>query len=71
MKRLFFSLIALAGVLNLVSARTFDMKQLGADITGKKACTQLINKTIAKAAAEGGGTIYFPSGTYLTAAINM
>ena len=71
MKRLFFSLIALAGVLNLVSARTFDMKQLGADITGKKACTQLINKTIAKAAAEGGGTIYFPAGNYLTAAIKM
>lgn len=36
-----------------------------------KPCTKLINQTIEKAASEGGGTIYFPAGTYLTATIHM
>ena len=52
-------------------SRTFDMKQLGADAKGIKSCTELINRTIEKAASEGGGTIYFPAGTYLTATIHM
>lgn len=49
----------------------FDMKQLGADLTGIKPCTDLINRAIDEAFAEGGGTIYFPAGTYLTATIRM
>lgn len=53
------------------TARTFDMKKLGADAEGNKPCTQLINRTIEKAAAEGGGTLYFAAGTYLTATIHM
>ncbi|GAB6119156.1 glycoside hydrolase family 28 protein [Dysgonomonas termitidis] len=47
------------------------MQDMGADTTGAKACTALINNTIRKAAQEGGGTIYFPAGQYLTAAIHM
>ena len=53
------------------ASRTFDLKLLGADTKGIKPCTQLINQTIEKAAAEGGGTLYFPAGTYLTATIQM
>ena len=70
MKRLF---IFIMGVMMAVVAtsRTFDMKQLGADAKGIKPCTKLINQTIEKAASEGGGTIYFPAGTYLTATIHM
>lgn len=70
MKRLF---IFIMGVMMAVAAtsRTFDMKQLGADAKGIKPCTKLINQTIEKAASEGGGTIYFPAGTYLTATIHM
>ena len=70
MKKLF--LFALCLILTHLSwAKTYDIKKLGADATGKKACTELINKTIDKAAQEGGGTIYFPAGTYLTATIEM
>lgn len=71
-KHLLFFMVFLLG-LNIVvaNARTFDMKQLGADLTGKESCTDLINKAIDEAAAEGGGTIYFPAGTYLTATIRM
>lgn len=70
MKRLF---IFIMGVMMAVVAtsRTFDMKKLGADAKGIKPCTKLINQTIEKAASEGGGTIYFPAGTYLTATIHM
>ena len=71
MKRIFSFAIALLCISLSVSARTFDMQQLGADVTGKIPCTELINKTIDQAAAEGGGTIYFPAGTYLTATIQM
>jgi polygalacturonase len=39
---------------------------LGADVSGKKKCSELINKTIDKAFSEGGGTLYFPAGEYLT-----
>ncbi|MFR9165576.1 MAG: glycoside hydrolase family 28 protein [Dysgonomonas sp.] len=51
--------------------KTYNIQELGADATGKAKCTELINQTIDKAAAEGGGTIYFPAGEYLTAAIYM
>lgn len=54
-----------------ISAATYNIKELGADATGKIKCTDLINSTIEKANAEGGGTIYFPAGEYLTAAITM
>ena len=55
----------------LVQASTYNMRALGADATGKKSCTKLINETIKKAAKDGGGTLYFPAGTYLTAAIHL
>lgn len=70
MKRIYISmLVSLLAVTSI--ARTFDMKKLGADTKGIKPCTQLINRSIEKAASEGGGTIYFPAGTYLTATITM
>lgn len=53
------------------TAKTYDIKQLGANHKGEKSCTELINKTIQKASAKGGGTIYFPAGTYKTGAIEM
>lgn len=70
MKKIFSTIIAILLVFSL-SAETYNMKQLGADLTGKTKNTELINQTIDKANAEGGGTLYFPSGTYLTAAIHM
>lgn len=49
-----------------ISADTYNIKTLGADASGKKLITELINKTIDLAYTKGGGTIYIPSGTYLT-----
>ena len=70
MKKTFILSLCLLSVFCL-SAKTYDMQKLGADISGKKKCTELINSTIKKAAAEGGGTLYFAAGTYLTGSIQM
>lgn len=70
MKRLFICVVGLIVTATMWS-RTFDMKQLGADPRGMESCTRLINQTIEKAFSEGGGTLYFPAGTYLTATIQM
>ncbi|KDN56687.1 glycoside hydrolase family 28 protein [Flavobacterium seoulense] len=56
---------------SLTYAKNYDIKALGADASGKVKCTQLINKTIELASNEGGGTLYFPSGTYFTGAITL
>jgi polygalacturonase len=52
-------------------AKTYNLQELGADITGKTKCSDLINKTIEKAFSEGGGTLYFPAGKYLTGPLCM
>lgn len=52
-------------------SKNYDIKALGADVTGKIKCTKLINETINLAANDGGGTLYFSSGTYLTGAITL
>ncbi|SHG03564.1 Polygalacturonase [Dysgonomonas macrotermitis] len=70
MKKSFLCLAFLLCLTGL-QAKIYNIKDLGADTTGKNTCTQLINESIQKAAAEGGGTIYFPAGNYLTAAIHL
>lgn len=70
MKRVFIILLCVISITNMQS-KTYNIQQLGADVAGKIKCTDLINKTIEKASSEGGGTLYFPAGQYLTAAIKM
>jgi len=53
------------------NAKLVDMKKAGANSSGTKLNTVLINKTIDKLNAKGGGTLYFPSGKYLTGAIKL
>lgn len=48
-----------------------NMKLQGADDCGKKINTELINQTIIDLSSKGGGTLYFPAGTYLTGAIKL
>lgn len=70
MRNIFFSIIFCLSIL-AIQAKIYDIKSLGADTSGKVACTDLIKQSIKNASAEGGGTIYFPAGTYLTAAIHL
>ncbi|MFV0521688.1 MAG: glycoside hydrolase family 28 protein [Mangrovibacterium sp.] len=66
-----FMLVVFTVLATTVNAKMYNMKNLGANAKGNKLCTKLINKTIQKASERGGGTIYFPAGTYVTGAIEM
>jgi len=52
-------------------ASIVDMRRAGARGNGSTLNTRVINRTINKLHASGGGTLFFPAGTYLTGAIRM
>ena len=53
------------------STGTYDVTEYGAVGDGRALDTAAINKTIETAAAEGGGTVYFPPGKYLSYSIHL
>lgn len=63
---LFFSAFAASTGLSIYNIRDF-----GAAGNGKAIDTKAINDAIAKAYENGGGTVYFPPGTYLSASIHL
>ena len=63
--------VALLFFYNQIFASTYDVKKYGAKGDGKTLDTPAINKLIEKAAANGGGTLYFPAGKYLSVSIHM
>ena len=52
-------------------APIYSAKAYGAATDGKTLATAAINKAIAEANAAGGGTVYFPPGTYLSGSIHL
>ena len=67
------ALIALGCLLpgTSVRAAAFDVRAYGATGDGKKLDTEAINKAIEAAATAGGGTVLFPTGTYLSFSIRL
>jgi len=55
----------------LVRAEHVDMQKAGANTSGAVPNTKLINSTIDKLNAGGGGTLFFPAGKYLTGPIRL
>src|SRR4051794_1073953 len=53
------------------SAATLNVKESGAKADGRTSDRDSINKAIESAAAAGGGTVYFPAGTYLTGSVHL
>src|ERR1700689_4103820 len=53
------------------SSAEFDVKTYGAKADGKTPNRDSINNAIEAASAAGGGTVYFPAGTYLTGSIRL
>jgi polygalacturonase len=49
----------------------YNVITVGASPDGQIMCTEAIRKAIDTAASGGGGTVYFPSGTYLTGPIRL
>ena len=52
-------------------ANPFNVKAFGATGDGKTLDTSAINKAIDAAATAGGGTVYFPAGSYLSVSIHL
>jgi polygalacturonase len=48
-----------------------NVRDHGADPSGGKSCTIIINSIIDSLSAKGGGTVFFPAGTFLTGPIVM
>ena len=67
----FLSVIMLLAVTTTALAERVDMKQAGAVPDGTTVNTRLINSTIERLAGEGGGTLFFPAGRYLTGPIRL
>lgn len=53
------------------AAEHFDIRDHGAVSDGKTICTVAIQKAIDQCAASGGGTVYFPPGTWLSGTIEL
>jgi polygalacturonase len=53
------------------SPMLFDVRSFGATGSGKSLDTKGINAAIDACAAAGGGTVFFPAGTYLTFSIRL
>jgi len=53
------------------TATTINIKEFGGKSDGITSNTTLIKKAIEKLSSEGGGTLFFPAGTYLTGPIVM
>ena len=71
-----FSILFLIGGAAALAAgtgnpRAYDVTQFGAAGDGNTVATAAINKAIDAAAAAGGGTVYFPAGTFLSGSIHL
>ncbi len=55
----------------VLRAERIDMLKAGAKANGKTLNTRVINATIDRLHRGGGGTLFFPAGTYLTGSIRM
>lgn len=71
-------LVAIAGLFGTGEQRVeaqksvfFNIRDYGAKGDGKTLDTDAINKAIETTAAKGGGTVYFPAGTYLSFSIRL
>ncbi len=69
--RLVLLLIAICFFGTTDAQTQYNLLQLGANNTGTLKNTQLINEIISKASENGGGTVYFPAGIYLTGPITL
>ncbi len=68
-KNIIASIFILLLSVSLVKAETIDITKFGGKPDSKTSNTTVIKKAIDKLSAQGGGTLYFPAGTYLTGPI--
>jgi polygalacturonase len=66
-----FLLIQTGFIFAQKNSNFFNIKNYGAKGDGQTLDTEAINKTIEMASAGGGGTVFFPAGTYLSFSIRL
>lgn len=73
MKHLTFvsALLLLCNIVSATPSGIYNVKSFGAKGDGKNIDSKAINKAIESASAAGGGTVYFPAGTYLSYSIRL
>ncbi|WP_340114624.1 glycoside hydrolase family 28 protein [Maribellus mangrovi] len=54
-----------------IKSKVYNVAELGADTRGNEKATEVINEAIQTASVQGGGTIFFPAGNYLTGPIHL
>ena len=70
LRTILFSVFCFGMAITLKDERV-DMLKSGAKADGKTLNTTLINHTVDRLSQAGGGTLFFPAGTYLTGAIRL
>ena len=70
LRKILFSVFCFGMAITLKAERV-DMLKSGAKADGKTLNTTLINHTVDRLSQAGGGTLFFPAGTYLTGAIRL
>jgi len=71
MKRILLLIVSSLIFISHAKAEWLNLVERGAVADGETLVTGIIQQAIDEAAAAGGGTIYFPAGTYLTGAIHL
>ncbi len=70
-----FSFLVELFVVSLVLAPpangAYDIREFGAQADGRTLCTEAIQKAVDRCAADGGGTITLPAGTWLTGTVYL
>lgn len=70
-KPILLSLLVFLFTFSFINASEYNVKNYGAAGNGKTLDTPAINKAIEEANSAGGGTVYFPAGTYLSVSIHL
>lgn len=70
-KRLLVLVLLCGGLASFGAEVLYDVRDFGAKPDGTTLCTKAIQAAIDKCAAEGGGTVYFPPGRFLTGTLFM
>ena len=65
------ALLLLCNIVSATPSGIYNVKSFGAKGDGKNIDSKAINKAIESASAAGGGTVYFPAGTYLSYSIRL
>jgi polygalacturonase len=67
----FMFLLPINSVTNVSAKETYNILDFDAKPDGKTLCTQAIQNAVDQCSQSGGGTVYFPAGTWLTGTIYL